>query len=46
MRIPPANSDAASVVQVVLPRSPVPGVLSMLYNAPTGGPFSDSEVTS
>ncbi len=37
VRIPLANSDAASVVQVVLPRSLVPGVLSMLHNTPTGG---------
>lgn len=37
VRIPPANSDAASAVQVVLPRSLVPGVLSMLHNTSTGG---------
>lgn len=37
VRIPPVNSDAASAVQVVLPRSLVPGVLSMLHNTSTGG---------
>ncbi|KAG1943646.1 hypothetical protein F2P79_015127 [Pimephales promelas] len=37
VRIPPANSDAASAVQVILPKSLVPGVLSMLHNTPTGG---------
>uniref|UniRef100_A0A8C6P488 Gypsy retrotransposon integrase-like protein 1 n=1 Tax=Nothobranchius furzeri TaxID=105023 RepID=A0A8C6P488_NOTFU len=35
--VAPANSDAAQVVQVVLPRALVPGVLKQLHNAPTGG---------
>lgn len=37
VRFPPANSDAASAVQVVLPKKLMPGVLSMLHNTPTGG---------
>uniref|UniRef100_A0A8C2JCK1 Gypsy retrotransposon integrase-like protein 1 n=1 Tax=Cyprinus carpio TaxID=7962 RepID=A0A8C2JCK1_CYPCA len=37
VRIPPANSDAVSVIQVVLPRNLVPGVLFMLHNTTTGG---------
>uniref|UniRef100_A0A8C6M7M4 Gypsy retrotransposon integrase-like protein 1 n=1 Tax=Nothobranchius furzeri TaxID=105023 RepID=A0A8C6M7M4_NOTFU len=37
VRVAPANSDAAQVIQVVLPRALVPGVLKQLHNAPTGG---------
>lgn len=37
MRIPPANSDAASHVQVVLPRVLVPKMLAQLHNSTTGG---------
>uniref|UniRef100_A0A3Q0R9N3 Gypsy retrotransposon integrase-like protein 1 n=1 Tax=Amphilophus citrinellus TaxID=61819 RepID=A0A3Q0R9N3_AMPCI len=36
VRLPPANSDAASP-QVVLPRSLIPKVLSQLHSTPTGG---------
>lgn len=34
---PPVNYDAASAVQVVLPKKLMPDVLSMLHNTPTGG---------
>lgn len=37
VRVPPANSDAASQVQVVLPRALVPKVLAQLHDSPTGG---------
>ena len=37
VRQPPANSDAASQVQVVLPKSLVPKVLRQLHNSVTGG---------
>ena len=37
VRIPPANSDAAAKVQVVLPQSMVFKVLEQLHNVSTGG---------
>lgn len=37
VRFPPANSDAAKCVQVVLPKSMVPSILKQLHNASTGG---------
>lgn len=37
VRIPPAYSDAACQVQVVLPQSMVPQVLEQLHNVSTGG---------
>ena len=37
VRIPPANSDAAKQVQVVLPSSLVPKVLEQLHNSVTAG---------
>lgn len=37
VRIPPANSDAASQIQVILPRALVSQVLSQLHNTPSGG---------
>lgn len=37
VRIPPANSDAASQVQVILPPTLVSGVLAQLHNSVTGG---------
>lgn len=37
VRIPPAHSDAASQVQVVLPQSMVPKVLEQLHSVSTGG---------
>lgn len=37
VRIPPAHSDAASRVQVVLPQAMVPKVLEQLHNVSTGG---------
>ena len=39
VRIPLSHSDAASQVQVVLPKSMVPQVLAQLHSAPTGGLF-------
>ncbi|KAI9542181.1 hypothetical protein NQZ68_022234 [Dissostichus eleginoides] len=38
VRIPPLYSDAASQVQVILPRSMVPKVLEQLHNVSTGAP--------
>lgn len=37
VRIPPAHSNAAPHVQVVLPRSMVPKVLKQLHSVSTGG---------
>lgn len=37
VRVPPVNTDAAAAIQVVLPRSLIPEVLSMLHNTQTGG---------
>lgn len=37
VRAPPANTDAASQVQVVLPQALVPKVLAQLHDSPTGG---------
>lgn len=37
VRIPPANSDAAKQVQVVLPKALVPEVLEQLHNSVTAG---------
>lgn len=37
VRVPPANSDAASQVQVVLPKAMIPSVLAQLHNTATGG---------
>lgn len=37
VRVPPSHSDAAAKIQVVLPRSMVPTILSTLHNTVTGG---------